>query len=235
MSDCVAPNEIKPGDLLAYASGDASHTVRAHVARCAHCQAEAKLLARDERALLARFFRAECPASLTLVEYHHNQLAPKDKLRVAAHVRACPHCQKELSGMQAETRTWLESILGRAAAALDAVLQQPAGPVLAPVRGDRGGESIVMSFKAGELTIELAALPSADGSLELTGTIDPPGAGVGGQVWLAAPDREPLAAAIDEQGVFSFINITPAMVDLVLELGASQALVLREVRLDSAG
>jgi hypothetical protein len=43
-TDCIAPHEIKEGDLVAYLEGAASKAVNDHISRCHFCQAEVKEL-----------------------------------------------------------------------------------------------------------------------------------------------------------------------------------------------
>src|SRR5579875_3307313 len=74
---CIAPGSASAVELMAWARGDAATDVRAHVRRCAHCQAEASAYARADDALRKAFFRRSCPPSLTLGEYALGMLGPR--------------------------------------------------------------------------------------------------------------------------------------------------------------
>ncbi|MBN1995647.1 MAG: zf-HC2 domain-containing protein [Anaerolineae bacterium] len=58
---CIAPGEIKEGDLVAYLEGAASAQVRRHIAGCAACAAEIESLRQVDSMLTAVFRRANGP------------------------------------------------------------------------------------------------------------------------------------------------------------------------------
>ncbi len=81
--NCIAPEEIREGYLLAYVGADSSICVKDHVARCPACAAEAQSLARVNQSLLANLYRTSCPKTETLIQYH-SKLLQVDTQRQAA-------------------------------------------------------------------------------------------------------------------------------------------------------
>jgi anti-sigma factor RsiW len=93
---CIDPCALAPGDLMAYADGDARAHVAAHVARCPACAAEAAALRRASRRLAQALLRFTCPSPQTLGQYHLDLLSPEARTRIAAHALECHHCAAEL-------------------------------------------------------------------------------------------------------------------------------------------
>ncbi len=97
---CVFPPEPDETQLLAYLDGDEAQEVAMHLERCPHCQARARQLASFQSRLAGRLYRAACPTSLDLGEYHLGMLSVDRAAAVARHVAVCPLCSQELAQLQ---------------------------------------------------------------------------------------------------------------------------------------
>src|SRR5512143_2560935 len=97
-----------------------------------------------EDRLRARLYRANCPSSLELGEYHLNLVSPSRKLVIAQHLRTFPHCTREVAQLEDFLRILApdreEGLFGPARVII-ARLVGPAGqpafaPAVAALRGE---------------------------------------------------------------------------------------------------
>ena len=58
---CIAPQEMKEGDLVAFIEGEASPLVQVHLVRCRACQLEAESLQLLLQQVRPGYDRAACP------------------------------------------------------------------------------------------------------------------------------------------------------------------------------
>jgi hypothetical protein len=232
---CIDPSALAPGDLMAYADGDAPANLAEHVAQCPFCAAEAAALRRVSRRLRQALFRFDCPSPQILGEYHLDLLSPEERTRIAAHELECPHCAAELQTL----RSFLDAPLvgqdttpavmpGFAAAAMGGLrrvvaplLTPPAAPAYAGLRG--AAEDTVKTYQAGDLTITLTATPAArHGRVSLTGLLLSESAGLdefaGAEVRLIAPGGAPETTEVDDLGNFVFDDLVPGAYRVELEL-----------------
>jgi len=97
---CREPGLVLPGDLIAYAAGDADGRIAQHIETCAACAAlAAEYAATDQK--LGALFRVDCPAPDRLGELALDHLDPRDVLAMNAHLAECPHCTGELAALRA--------------------------------------------------------------------------------------------------------------------------------------
>jgi len=99
--NCISPPELEADQLLTYLDGEADQGTISHLEDCEYCREKANSLARLQDRLSSRLYRITCPSSLELGEYHLRILPPSQMLIVAQHVRECPHCGRELAGLEA--------------------------------------------------------------------------------------------------------------------------------------
>src|SRR5688500_12617448 len=99
MTECVAPDKIKEGDLLAFLEGEAPAAVQAHVARCLHCRNEVTVLQQMNTLFAAALGdeRANCPETDELLQYQAGLLNQARQQRVQVHLKTCDYCQDELA------------------------------------------------------------------------------------------------------------------------------------------
>ncbi|MBN1579577.1 MAG: hypothetical protein JXA89_02655 [Anaerolineae bacterium] len=99
--NCIAPGEIQEGDLLAYIEGNASQSIKDHIARCPFCAGEAEALAQSDFALAAALYRADCPDTETLLQYQVGILPVHERRQIVQHIQKCPFCAKEVQRLSA--------------------------------------------------------------------------------------------------------------------------------------
>lgn len=218
---CVLPPQLTDAALLSYLDGEADPEVVQHLDRCPACRQRADELFNYVDLLTARLFRATCPPSLELGEYHMGLLPAADAGRVRAHVDECPHCTADLAviadymaqpdlapaldllGPIKERAQVLVARLVSGGRALGA-LGTP-GPVFAPaLAGVRGGEAGPLIFEAEEIqiAIELQAGPQPTSQVSLLGLIQGPDDFSGAPVRVWRDDDLIAAESVDEVGNF---------------------------------
>ncbi len=228
---CINPSEIAQGALLSYLHGDASPQIVEHIKRCSFCSAQVEQLRMVDARLLAVFYRDACPAPEVLADFALGRLLPTEKLRVAAHARACVACTEEVTSVKNLMDEGPRSLLNRLRESLAlAWAAQPVAQTAAPARGE-GWQG---RFEAEELTITLSA--HAD---RLTGRVRereaPRGVDYRGEAWLLSPDMETveqaLHSAIDARGRFQFTGLAAGSFALLLQIGA-QDVALETIRIE---
>ena len=235
MSQCINPKEIHPGDLSAYVDGEASPSVRTHIARCAYCTAKALQIQRTSKLLFETLYRVRCPAPEVLGQYHLDLLSPDERLTVAAHVRTCPHCTQELELLSQPEDALIRHVMNifkNVTQVVDAMLVAPLSTQPTTVRGYTQQH---LAFRGADVDVLIGFAPTTPNRCvgTLTGTILQMERISDKQVWLFPPNQSPQATDIDTLGIFTFENITPGEYVLALNIG-DQALLLREVTIDAA-
>ncbi len=210
-----------------YLHGEAEQRVVDHVAACAFCTQEVERLRRVDAFLIEGVYRAACPSPEVLAGYAlHRQPAP-ERLRVAAHLRTCVACRRELE----ETRRLLEkppSLVERlreaAALALQAVRTRQLEPQQAGLRGRawQAGYEV----EGAVITLNLQPSPRPETGSTLTGHVQvtEPVAGLvlPGQAWLlpeAQPSEPVPTSPIDARGSFVLMDVQPGSYGLLLQVG----------------
>ncbi|MCI0399407.1 MAG: hypothetical protein L0322_31345 [Chloroflexi bacterium] len=233
MVECIAPEEIQEGDLLAYVEGEASPAVAAHVARCHFCATEVAGLRRVSSLFAGALYRTGCPETDELLYYQAGLLAGADRQRVQQHIQSCPYCQEELQQLAAEPpqpalshpgSSWLQSLQEGGKEILQALLLpvQPR-PALA-LRGDSRQQDAV--YQAGSYQVTLAKVPPLAGEnvWQVEGqVVSQAGAALqpGGQVILERNDEPVANDVVDEFGYFSLENVGPGAYTLTIDLTSS--------------
>jgi hypothetical protein len=174
MENCINPNEIQEGDLLAYAEdADAEpQRVREHVARCPACAAQVEALRETDCVLRAVFTHDLCPTPDALLSYVLDMLPPEDRYQIARHLVACPRCAADVQALQEagedaaasapadavpELNLW-QQVARFARALVEAVSVAPR-PALLPAL--RGVPYPMQLFRASDLDIALLSKVSA--------------------------------------------------------------------------
>jgi len=108
---CITSPTWDDTQIISYVEGEADEVIVAHVKKCPYCADRVNELTLMQNRLRARYYRATCPSSMDLGDYHLGLLPESWKLVVAQHVRECPHCRREVAeldeflaepGMQAD-------------------------------------------------------------------------------------------------------------------------------------
>lgn len=166
---CVAPEELKPGDLMACVEGRAALSVVRHVSRCSACAAELKVLADGEAQVTAALFRSRCPDGETLLLYQSDLLDALEKDAVRRHILTCQYCPEELGELASEELTPVSPASNRKPVSERIVnrIQQLGRELLVGVRlaveGSglvlRGEQSSSRRYQAGPYELLVACMP----------------------------------------------------------------------------
>ena len=235
MTECTDPAAIKEGDLMAYLEGDADERVREHVERCPACAAKVARLRETGQALLTLMYRTDCPASEILGQYHMDLLSPAEKLEVAAHVRPCPHCARELKELTnaEEVEDSLTHIvlhvLQNVVQTVEATMVPRGHPYPVGARGTEAGQP-AFHFYGADVDVLVGFQPTAVTATTRTllGAVVQTEAVSGGHAWLFQEGEKPLSSPVDHLGTFTFEGIPSGEYDLALEVG-QKALLMRGV------
>ncbi len=231
MSTCIAPPMLSTAALLASLDGDADPGTIAHLARCAHCRANAARLDAQSRRLRDRLFRATCPPSETLTAFHDRALAGDAHAAVARHVAECPRCRDELVALDrflrqpdpaveptpapagARLKTWIVDLVSGPTSR---------SPVGAGVRGGDPDRQWVYHHAESDITLAIHAAPDPD-------ALEPDRAVVAGRLVVPGlSDRSDLEAQLRQAGQtvarapvsadgrFAFLAVAPGSYDAVI-------------------
>lgn len=191
----------------------------------------------DER-MTARLYRITCPSPLELGEYHLNMSSPSQKLVIAAHLKICPHCSRELAQLEsflAEAEPSMESSLLQQARVIVARLLNP-GPSESPVpalialRGEAKGP---ITLQADGVLIVLEAQSAKDGKTALNGQIaaDQPEKWNGAKAELRRAGKISSSAVIDELGAFRCEGVTAGRQELRITASDEALIIVAEFEL----
>ncbi len=222
---CIAPQEIRAGDLLAYVEGTAGPRVREHIARCASCADEVKTLARLDYILSTTPYREACPATTVLVQYQSGLLPARQRRQVERHLQMCPLCTSEVERIAAldephASRSLWEEMRQAIHAVLEAVQWQPTPQAALVMRGGLVGPTL---YQAGEWFVALGceAPEQPDGLWVLRGRVTrgglPAAELTGAPVWLVQAGRVISRRTVEELGYFVFDYLTAGIYDVWIE------------------
>jgi hypothetical protein len=85
---------------MAFLDGEADPETRLHLEQCEHCRDRAKTLEREQKLLTSRLYRASCPSTDELGEFHLRILPSDQMLIISQHVRECPLCTREIEQLK---------------------------------------------------------------------------------------------------------------------------------------
>ncbi len=231
MIECIKPDEIEEGDLLAYADGEANAAVQAHVRRCAYCTNQVAIYSNLERRLLIGLYRTNCPDPDTLAHWQLHLLPANEELRVAAHTRICLHCSRELAelnvvddGLLTSLLAQLPDVMGWIEAKLMVTTPQAAG-----LR--RSFPTNQKRYYIDNLDIFVGAQPIGK-ERRLVGRLHPTSDSQNQvnnlPVWLAQKGEVLADQTTDKQGRFIFTNVSSGQYDLGFGW-QGKAIIIRDV------
>jgi hypothetical protein len=200
-------SNITDADLLAYIDGAVSPETARRIEGAPELLERARGLARQEAALHARLFRAECPDAHQLGEYQLGLLAASQEATVHQHVESCPRCLEELRQLEEFLRPGLLDQVRVIAAQL---LSGGPGVRSQPALGVRGEAAAPRIYTAGDLQIvlETQADPRRPERPTLSGLV----VGFAGgemEARLFAGDQPAGDAPVGDLGEFAFPGLTP--------------------------
>lgn len=221
-------------ELIAYADGEATAAVAAHIEATPALRAAAARYGRDSTRLARALYRHDCPPAHDLGEYALGLLAVAPSQQIMAHLARCPRCAAEAralgdfvtaepvmgsEGVSApvplrEARTALRRIVA-------ALVPPPSGALASGLRG--AGDAVTRTYRAGEFTLTLDAGVSERGGATLTGLVWSEAGDAdtltGGVAVLTAPDGAATPTVVDDWGNFTFNALAPGTYRLEVTLG----------------
>jgi anti-sigma factor RsiW len=229
--NCVYERPLDEVELLMSLDGEASPEVEMHLAQCPQCSQRAADLARVQHLTLANLYRAVCPPSLELGEYHLKLLPAAQAATVQRHLALCPHCTEELAQLtsfmkQADPylhptpgtalRRQVNVLIARLASAMPPA-RASGQPLFAPaLAGLRGAEREPLRYEAGAVQVILEVQRDdarADRQL-LDGLVLGLDEALQATLWRA--EQQIAAAPVDDLGNFTVGNLTPGQYELIL-------------------
>jgi len=181
-----------------------------------------------EKRLTVALFRATCPDTIELGEYHLGMLSEPRATFVEQHLGECPYCSREIAQLDAfltqvkpdleystaeRIKIWIARRIPDFPDAVGA--PAPAFALRGAAENEAGGRSLVFEAGDAQLMIEIQDEPGETGRKTIVGLvigIDP--AGVEARLWLEG--RPVAAAAVDDLGNFTFSDLGPARYELIL-------------------
>ncbi|MEJ5312353.1 MAG: zf-HC2 domain-containing protein [Anaerolineae bacterium] len=219
MTRCIDPCELEEGALSVFLENPRDARVAAHLARCSYCATQVAAYRRTLSLLETRLYRHDCPAVEMLALYQLNLTTPAERLVIAAHVRDCPHCQRELDELARSDEA--PSLFERLRQGVGVLIAGPVSTFHPKAISLRGETPPLLRFRVGDLEIHLSQQPGHSlglrtllGRLTLLTAVAPPEPGT--EIWLWRSDFA-TATVIEADGIFTFENIEPGQYSLGLE------------------
>jgi len=235
-------DEPTPEELVAYADGEASPTVRDRIRANPALHARATEYERVQARARGVLYRFECPPPQTLGEYALDAVTPEGRTHIAAHIVACPRCADEVQLLRSFLATDplpAPVPLGQRLRRVIAALVSPTAP--SPVVGLRGGtDAETRTYRADDFLLTLdTETATPQGRTNIVGLLWREGAHTGmrmqGDVALVAQTGEAGAVAsspLDELGNFAFDDVTVGTYRVEVTLGDT-IIVVEGVRVGS--
>ena len=94
---CFRTPQLTEIELLMALDGEADPEVTMHLTHCPDCRVRTGQLQKFQDGLTNRLFRAECPPSMELGEYHLGFVPTATSAAIKQHLAECPFCSQELA------------------------------------------------------------------------------------------------------------------------------------------
>jgi anti-sigma factor RsiW len=227
---CIAPNDIREGDLVAYLEGAASPAVIGHIARCPACAAEAAALREIDLLFTAVHARPECPDLDDLLQYQAGLLTRAEQRRIKRHVVSCEACQAELAALTiSEPGPLPADRLRQTGRAILRALLAPASAT--PTFAVRGDERRWLEYRAGGYRIILGLVPplAAEQIWQIEGQLlredEALPALDGAAVQLLRDDAVVARDTVDDFGYFALERLAPGLYAIQVDLDQTSILI----------
>ncbi|HNT73523.1 MAG TPA: hypothetical protein PKH77_00750 [Anaerolineae bacterium] len=227
MMTCIDPYELEEGALSAFLEDGADARVAAHLARCPYCAARVAAYRLTLARLKTQLYRRACPPAEILALYQLALATPAERLTIAAHVRECPHCRRELDELARDAVS--PSLLDRLRQGVDVLVAAFVPAPRLQAAPQRGETPPLLRFRVGDLEIHLSQQSGHElGQRTLLGRLwsmttgAPPEPGT--EVWLWRAD-EAWAAVVEADGTFTFDDVEPGRYSLGLEWQGAAAAI----------
>lgn len=221
---CISPPELEVRQLMAFLDGEADPETTLHLQKCEHCRDRAKTLEREQKLLTSRLYRASCPSTDELGEFHLRMLPSDQMLIVSQHLRECPYCTREIDQ--------LKEFLSKLAPGSEGSLLQRTKPLIAQLIGGRGvsdaastpslalrgGSEEPVIYEVEGIVIVLDIQPAMDGKVNILGQVaaDDQEEWTGAMVKLQPTHENQMTTILDDLGAFRFEEAPSASIQITI-------------------
>ncbi len=227
---CIAPKDIREGDLVAYLEGAASPAVIGHIVRCPACATEAAALREVDLLFTAAHERPECPELDDLLQYQAGLLTRAEQRRIKRHIVSCEACQAELAALAIpEPGPVLADRLRQTGRVILRALLAPASA--APALAVRGDGRRWFKYQAGGYRLILGLVPplAAEQIWQIEGQLlredQALPAPNGAAVQLLRDDTVAARDIVDDFGYFALERLAPGRYAIQVDLDQTSILI----------
>lgn len=213
---CISSPALDNVEIARYVDGEADEAVVAHIEQCPFCNERAQQWTLLQNRLREQFYRANCPTSMELGDYHLGYLPALQALVVSQHLRECLLCQREvavlkdfLTGLAPET-----SLLGAVKVLVARLMNTQAENDLAPaLRGEAKGP---LTFESDGIVILLDIQPGDAGRFHILGQVaaDDQEKWTDALVEIRQDSELQFSSTVDDLGAFRTETIMPGSKEL---------------------
>ena len=213
---CISSPALDNVEIARYVDGEADEAVVAHIEQCPFCNERAQQWTLLQNRLRRQFYRANCPTSMELGDYHLGYLPALQALVVSQHLRECLLCQREvavledfLTGLAPET-----SLLGAVKVLVARLMNTQAENDLAPaLRGEAKGP---LTFESDGIVILLDIQPGDAGRFHILGQVaaDDQEKWTDALVEIRQDSELQFSSTVDDLGAFRTETIMPGSKEL---------------------
>ncbi|MGD8405788.1 MAG: hypothetical protein PVJ21_19175 [Anaerolineales bacterium] len=205
---------------MAFLDGEADPETTLHLQQCEHCHDRAKTLEREQKLLASRLYRASCPSTDELGEFHLRMLPSDQMLIISQHVRECPLCTREINQ--------LKEFLGDLVPVTEGnLLQQTKRLVAQLVSGGgagklagalRGPDEGPLTFETEGTVIVLDIQPASEGNVNIFGQVaaDDQDLWTGSTITLNQADGSKTTDSLNDLGAFQFEKVSAGSIQITI-------------------
>jgi len=221
---CISPPEPEVRLLMAFLDGEADPETTLHLQQCDYCRDRVKTLEREQKLLTSQLYRASCPSTDDLGEFHLRMLPSDRMLVISQHVRECPLCTREIDQ--------LKEFLSDLAPTPEKNLLQQTKRLIAQLVSGRGAPGTAgepsfalrgtgegpMTFEAEGTVIVLDVQPANEGKVNILGQVgaDDQDLWTGSTVTLNQTDGSKTTDTLDDLGAFRFEQISSGSIQIMI-------------------
>lgn len=218
---CISSPALDDTQIISYLEGEADDAVVAHIKECPFCREKASRWAHLQNRLQKQVYRATCPTSIELGDYHLGLLPAPQVLVIAQHLRECPLCRRELAELKdfltdpGPEASFLGAVKVLVARLINQASSDPAHVSMA-LRGETKGP---LTFEADSVVITLDVQPNPNGQVALLGQLaaDDQNEWTGAKVELEQADSSRITVSMDDLGAFRFEDVGPGAVQITIK------------------
>ena len=207
---CITSPALDNVAIAQYVDGEADEAVIAHIQQCPFCSEKARQWTLLQNSLRKQSYRVDCPTPMELGDYHLGYLPDSQELVVAAHLRECVLCRRDvavlenfLGSLAPET-----SLLGAVKVLIARLISGQGDPARGALRG--GGKE-PLTYKANGNVIVLDIQTTNEGKVSIFGQVaaDDQDQWTGALVELRKDDQLQASTEIDDLGSFQYTSVIP--------------------------